>query len=159
SAVQYAHQRLIIHRDIKPGNILVAADGTPKLLDFGIAKILDAQEEQNPAERTLTMFRALTPQYATPEQIMGESITTATDLYSLGVVLYELLTSQSPYGNIGSTSEQAIQAICAAEPAKPITAARLREADDSHSASGKIAKQLRGDLDNILLMALRKEPQ
>ena len=96
AAVQYAHQRLIIHRDIKPGNILVTAQGVPKLLDFGIAKILDVEGQPVQANSTLTMFRLLTPQYASPEQVRGEPITTASDVYSLGVVLYELLTGQSP---------------------------------------------------------------
>src|SRR5262249_13295757 len=86
AAVQYAHQRLIIHRDIKPGNILVTSEGVPKLLDFGIAKIVDGLEELNQPDATQTMFRLLTPQYASPEQIKGETVTTASDVYSLGVV-------------------------------------------------------------------------
>jgi eukaryotic-like serine/threonine-protein kinase len=96
SAVQFAHQHLIIHRDIKPSNILVASDGTPKLLDFGIAKILDSDSLGGSVESTITVFRMLTPGYASPEQVRGEPITTTSDVYSLGVVLYELLTGCHP---------------------------------------------------------------
>jgi serine/threonine protein kinase len=117
-AVQYAHQRLIIHRDIKPSNILVTSDGTPKLLDFGIAKLLgsDLQSQQND---TLTAFRVLTPGYASPEQIRGESMTTASDVYSLGVVLYELLTGRSPYRATVRNPQDLTSAICEGELDKP----------------------------------------
>jgi serine/threonine protein kinase/tetratricopeptide (TPR) repeat protein len=170
SAVQFAHQRLIVHRDIKPGNILVTAESTPKLLDFGIAKILeaDAIEEIQP---TMTLFRMLTPGYASPEQIKGEPITTASDVYSLGVVLYELLTGRSPYRVTSRSPRELAQAVCEFEPEKPSTAVLKRPAEpregsadsdnrDSHSGSlQKLGRRLRGDLDNIVLMALRKEPQ
>ena len=153
--VQYAHQRLVIHRDIKPGNILVTAEGIPRLLDFGIAKLLDPS-----AHAETTMARPMTPEYASPEQIRGEHITTATDVYSLGVVLYELLTGQSPYPKAHATSQETARAICEFEPAKPSTAVRLRKGElDTVSPPEKLAKQLRGDVDNIVLMALRKEPE
>src|SRR5579872_1578437 len=171
SAVQYAHQRLIIHRDIKPGNILVTSDGTPKLLDFGIAKILDAEAPAGQYEPTLTIFRALTPGYASPEQVKGETITTATDVYSLGVVLYELLTGRHPYRKPNSTAQEMSRAVCEVEPEKPSTAVKRRNPDEiaeprslalsdgRDNSTEKLSKRLRGDIDNIVLMALRKEPQ
>ena len=173
SAVQYAHQRLIIHRDIKPGNILVASDGTPKLLDFGIAKILDTESVTGQIEATLTVFRVLTPGYASPEQVKGEPITTASDVYSLGVVLYELLTGQHPYRQMNSTPQEIARAVCEVEPPKPSTAVRRMETTETRrdsrasgapaqsldDATEKRFKLLRGDLDNIVLMALRKDPQ
>ena len=133
AGVEYAHQRLVVHRDIKPANILVTTDGTPKLLDFGIAKLLDHSDDM-----TRTGFLPLTPSYASPEQVLGGPITTATDVYSLGVVLYELLTGRTPI-KVPTTSPIAItRAICEAPPDSP---------------------GLNSDLDNVLLMALRKEPE
>ena len=173
SAVQYAHQRLIIHRDIKPGNILVTADSTPKLLDFGIAKILDTDAAAGKFETTLTIFRVLTPGYASPEQVKGETITTASDVYSLGVVLYELLTGHHPYRKPNSTPQEIARAVCEVEAEKPSTAVRrmetLKGGRDSQGSTAvpeilkrpaeKLSKRLRGDLDNIVLMALRKDQQ
>jgi len=175
SAVQYAHQRLIVHRDIKPSNILVTLEGRPKLLDFGIAKILETDSATQQSEPTLTMFRALTPGYASPEQVKGEPITTASDVYSLGVVLYELLTGHHPYSEPGYTPHQIARAVCEVQPEKPSTVVRRTEGShsDAERPSGRtppsgsvhdgsaerLSKRLSGDLDNIVLMALRKEPE
>jgi len=171
AAVQYAHQRLIIHRDLKPGNILVTSEGTPKLLDFGIAKILGLDAMAQSSEATLTAFRALTPGYASPEQIKGEPMTTASDVYSLGVVLYELLAGHSPYRVATRTAQEIVRAVCDDEPEKPSLSIRRVETEGDgfplrsceelsvarDSSPQKMQKRLSGDLDNIVLMALRKE--
>ncbi len=157
SAVHFAHQNLIVHRDLKPGNILVTADGTPKLLDFGIAKLLDPAQE--PFAFTRTELRPMTPEYASPEQVKGEPITTASDVYALGVLLYLLLTGQRPYRS--TTDPQALaDAICKTEPVRPSTAiARAGDAEAPSTETKLLRRQVAGDLDNIVLMAMRKEPQ
>ena len=145
AAVHFAHQHLTVHRDLKPGNILVTNDGVVKLLDFGIAKVLDPDS----SVEALTSLHAMTPEYSSPEQIRGEPITTATDIYSLGVILYRLLTGRSPYRSPNTDPYALAREVCDAEPVKPSAKAR-----ESNSIRGK---QLAGDLDSIVLMALRKE--
>ena len=134
-AVNYAHRRLIIHRDLKPGNILVNAEGEPKLLDFGLAKVLDPTVE---GELTVSGTPLLTPTYASPEQLRGEHLTTATDVYSLGVILYELISGRLPYDKPGQTLFRLWTAVCEETPAPP---------------------GVTTDLDSIVLMALRNQPE
>lgn len=177
AAVQYAHRNLVIHRDLKPSNILVTADGTPQLLDFGIAKVF--QDDEN-AEATRTNLRVMTPEYASPEQISGSVITTASDVYSLGIILYELLTGSRPFHFTTNGLEEIINVITRREPPRPSQAIADRglPTGDSESNVTRDARDqqlrtngrriplseihpqsLRGDLDNIVLKALRKEPE
>ena len=150
-AVQHAHQKLVVHRDLKPSNILVNSDGAPKLLDFGIAKLL-APDADEP--RTRTEQRMLTPDYASPEHVRGLNVTTTADIYSLGVVLYELLTNRRLRQFKTASPAEIERAICETEPAKPSDVVNLETV-----SAGKMQKQLAGDLDNIVLMAMRKEPE
>lgn len=148
-AVQHAHQRLIVHSDLKPSNILVLEDGTPKLLDFGIAKLLDpAAADDGPL--TDTGWRPMTPEFASPEQIRGESITVASDVYSLGAILFLLLTGDRPY-QLKNHSAAELEQIVGTTPV-PVPSTMVKE-------DTRLKKLLQGDLDNILLMALRKEPE
>lgn len=162
AAVQYAHQNLVVHRDLKPSNIFVTADGTPKVLDFGIAKLL---KPESAAQTVLTQpeMRPMTLDYASPEQFHGHPVTTSSDIYSLGVVLYELLTGQHPYDLNRRSPLEIERIISEVEPVKPSTAVGQTDpafADAIATAlEATASRHLRGDLDNIVLMALRKEPQ
>ena len=171
NAVQYAHQNLIVHRDLKPSNILIDKEGTVQLLDFGIAKILNPNLFQHSIAITREDVRLMTIEYAAPEQILGEPVTTATDIYSLGVILYRLLSGHSPY-DVSQSSIAVIKMICEVDPSKPSTIVRrtetgstkgtaITQADISQSRATplrKLAQQLNGDLDNIILKALQKNP-
>jgi serine/threonine-protein kinase len=156
-AVSHAHANLIVHRDLKPSNILVTPDGHVRLLDFGIAKLLDV--DLLPVEQTRTGVRAFTLHYAAPEQIRGEPVTTMTDVYSLGVVLYELLTGSKPYRLKRQTDAEWEEAILEGEPIKPSQAALHAELPVARPYTPRrLAKELSGDLDNILHKALAKLP-
>jgi WD40 repeat protein/serine/threonine protein kinase len=175
SAVHFAHQNLIIHRDIKPNNILITDDGTVKLLDFGIAKLLRADLQAIDLDLSQTGMHPMTPEYASPEQVRGAAVTTASDVYSLGVVLYELLTGHRPYKLKGRSLLELERAICDTEPQRPSTiinqveyetcldgSSRTKRTPEmvSQTREGKPDKlraRLRGDLDSITLKALRKD--
>src|SRR5262245_9272142 len=180
AAVHYAHQNLVVHRDLKPGNILVTEEGAPRLLDFGIAKVFNPELAYPTLDLTAPETRLMTPEYASPEQVRGEPITTASDIYSLGVVLYELLTGHHPYSARNLPPSEIIRIVCEKEPEKPSDSiadyglqvtdsksrwplvsrfkTRMRLFIRKPQTANRKPQSLRGDVDNIVLMALRKEP-
>jgi eukaryotic-like serine/threonine-protein kinase len=175
AAVHHAHQNLVLHRDLKPSNIVVDSSGKVKLLDFGIAKLLNPSLAPSDAPFTRLERWVMTPEYASPEQVRGESLSTASDVYALGVILYELLTGHRPYQLTTRSPDQILELVCRRDPERPSTRVVRTETPTAESGAAeritpahvsaargvsieRLARQLRGDLDAIVMMALRKEP-
>jgi eukaryotic-like serine/threonine-protein kinase len=154
-AVSYAHRHLVVHRDLKPNNILITAEGTVKLLDFGVAKVLDSISSVGGAPPTVTLMRAFTLTFASPEQIRGEPVTTASDVYSLGVLLYHLLTGASPYRSANGSLSALSKEICEQPLSPPSAAAAARS---SAAVARGSPTRIASDLDSISMLALQKDP-
>lgn len=154
-AVSYAHRHLVVHRDLKPSNILITRDGKAKLLDFGVAKVLDCMAQSGSDRATVTLLRAFTVNFSSPEQIRGGPITTASDVYSLGVLLHHLLTDASPYRSAKGPVSDVVREICERQPNLPSQAPVPASATCGEL---KWRRQIRGDLDSIVMLALQKEP-
>ncbi len=163
AAVSYAHKKQIVHRDLKPGNILVTSDGTVKLLDFGIAKLLVTDMAADTIGETATAVRLMTPEYASPEQVRGLPVTPASDVYSLGVLMYELLTGRRPYRLSSYAPHEIARVVCEEEPTRPSdaisTAGKIHFATERATTIETLRKELAGNLDNIILKALCKDAQ
>jgi len=155
SAVRYLHQNLVVHRDLKPGNVLVTTDGTVKLVDFGIAKLLQKQEADRLGLNSTVGL--MTPNYASPEQVRGAPTSTLTDVYSLGVLLYELLTGVNPFATSGLQTHEILRRICEEEAEKPSVV--VSRVCSNSKIQRVVVKNLRGELDNILLKSIRKDPR